>query len=434
MRKSLIPALAILWLTSIQGAWAEDLLDIYNLARANDPIYQAAVFRDEANRYELPLAESAFKPSVTTGAQLGKQYSDISGSSETSDDHGFNLNFNLPLYDRVNRTEIEQAEKFVGVSELELLDAEQNLILRVAERYFSVLAVTDALEVARLEKIAIKRQMDLAEERLEVGLGTRTDLYDARARYKQAEADELRTKKRIDNELALLKQIIGITPDFLSPLRDDAPLDPPNPNEIDTWIQRSEIRNIRYLIDELNLGIALDEIERQKNVRSPVFSVDSNYNWIDSDRSFTGSGGSYDSADISVQLRFPLYLGGTVDLRTEQAGQLYNQVERQLEESKRAASTQATSAFLDINSQISEVGALFDAITAGESALEAKEEGFDAGLTTNLDVLDAQRDLSQSRTDYLRARYNYILSVLQLEASAGDLNQDDIERVNGWLK
>ena len=89
MRKSLIPALAILWLTSIQGAWAEDLLDIYNLARANDPIYQAAVFRDEANRYELPLAESAFKPSVTTGAQLGKQYSDISGSSETSDDHGF---------------------------------------------------------------------------------------------------------------------------------------------------------------------------------------------------------------------------------------------------------------------------------------------------------------------------------------------------------
>ena len=116
MKNPLIPALAILGLTSVQGAGAEDLLEIYNLARANDPTYQAAVFRDEANRYELPLAESAFKPSVTTGAKLGQEYSDISGSSETSDDHGFNLNFNLPLYDRVSRTEIQQAEKFTGFS------------------------------------------------------------------------------------------------------------------------------------------------------------------------------------------------------------------------------------------------------------------------------------------------------------------------------
>ena len=84
-------------------------------------------------------------------------------------------------------------------------------------------------------------------------------------------------------------------------------------------------------------------------------------------------------------------------------------------------------------SRVSQVEALFDAITAGESALEAKEEGFNAGLTTNLDVLDAQRDLSRSRTDYLRARYDYIISVLELERAVGDLNEDDIRRVNGWL-
>jgi outer membrane protein TolC len=162
-------------------------------------------------------------------------------------------------------------------------------------------------------------------------------------------------------------------------------------------------------------------------------SLDGNYRWADTDANFAGSSGHTNVATIALQLKFPIYLAGSINLRTEQAGLQYNQSERLAEEARRAASAEATSAFLDVSSGVSRVEALFDAITAGESALEAKEEGFNAGLTTNLDVLDAQRDLSQSRTDYLRARYTYILSVLELERAAGKLNEEDITRVNNWL-
>ncbi len=231
----------------------------------------------------------------------------------------------------------------------------------------------------------------------------------------------------------MLKQIIGVTPTALVPLSESAPLELPMPNDVDMWIDQSRADNLQLRIQLLNMDVALDEIDKQKNVRSASLSLDGNYRWADTDANFAGSSGHTNVARISLLLKFPIYLAGSINLRTEQAGLQYNQSERLAEEARRAASAEATSAFLDVSSGVSRVEALFDAITAGESALEAKEEGFNAGLTTNLDVLDAQRDLSQSRTDYLRARYTYILSVLELERAAGKLNEEDITRVNNWL-
>jgi outer membrane protein TolC len=144
--------------------------------------------------------------------------------------------------------------------------------------------------------------------------------------------------------------------------------------------------------------------------------------------------GDTETTTYGIAVNIPFYLGGAINLRGKQAGLQYNRAEELLEETKRQASTDTTSAFLNVTSGVSQVEALFDAITAGESALEAKEEGFSAGLTTNLDVLDAQRDLSESRRDFLRALYNYILSVLDLERAAGQLDVEDIERVNSWLE
>ena len=414
-------------------ARASNLWEIYEMALANDPSYRAAYLDHEANLFNLPLAEAAFKPTIGASAQLGKDYTDISGSTETRDDNGANLNLNLPLFDRSDRIQIKQSRYQEQVSAFRLKQAEQNLILRVAERYFNLLAGQDALDVARLERISIKRQMDLASERLEVGLGTRTDLYDAQARFKLSESDEIQAQNKINNDIALLKQIIGTTPEALTPLSESAPLELPSPNDVDEWISLSQKGNLSLNIQSLTKDIALEEIDKQRRARSPQLSVDGNYRWADTDTNFNGSSGSYNSASVALQLKIPLYLAGTTHLRTEQAGYQYNQSESLLEEARRAASADATSAFLDISSGVSQVEALFDAIRAGESALEAKEEGFNAGLTTNLDVLDAQRDLSQSKTDYLRARYTYILSVLQLESATGDLNDNDVKRVNNWL-
>jgi len=414
---------------------AADLRDIYSQALTHDPVYQAATLAHSASALELPIARTAFQPLVTGSASVSEdQTNNKNPDRGNSDDYAVNLNVNLPLYNKSDRIHIDQSRDRVRISGLQLRQAKQDLILRVANRYFNVLAARDAGEVARLEKVAIQRQMDLASERLEVGLVTPTDLFDAKARFKQAEANEIMARNNINNDIALLQQIIGTPPQTLSPLSESAPLELPQPNDMDTWVDRALSNNVSLAIQSLELAIANTEIERQKSARLPVVSLDGGHRQTDA----RGDSGAYSSSSgtthLSVQVRFPLYNGGVVKLKTRQAGLMYNQVERLLEQTRRTAATQATTAFLTTASRISQVEALFEAITAGESALQAKTEGFNAGLTTNLDVLDAQRDLSRSKTDYLRARYDYILSVLELERAVGDLDEEDIKRVNNWLQ
>ncbi len=416
-----------------QTSFAADLWEIYELALASDPGYRAAALNHEATLLNLPLAKSGFKPSLSTSAVLGRQTTDIRGPDVTSDENQYSIDASLPLYDKSKRLEITQSRYATEISALQLLDEKHRLMLEVANRYFNLLAGQDAREVARLEKIAIKRQMDFASERLEVGLGTRTDLFDAKARFKQAEANEIQAQNKINNDIALLKQLIGSTPEALATLSDTAPLDLPLPNDVDAWIDVSSNGNVPLNIETLNLEIARAEIDKQRSARRPTLDLTASHRIRESGANFS-SNSETNTSTVGITLTFPIYLGGTINLRTKQAGFQFNRNEQLLEQAKRQAATETTTAFLAVSSGVSQVEALADAITAGESALEAKEEGFYAGLTTNIDVLDAQRDLSRSRTDYLRARYTYILSVLDLERSTGQLDEEDIKRINSWLE
>ena len=428
-------ALTAILCGSLSGnSLAADLMDIYSLALTNDSVYQVATLSHSASALELPIARTAFRPSVNASASVAEEQTDKNVlTSGNNDDYALSLDVNLPLYNKPNRINIDQSRHRVEISELELRQAKQDLTLHVANRYFNALAARDTREVARLEKIAIQRQMDLASKRLEVGLVTRTDLFDAKARFKQAEANEILAQNNINNEIALLKQIIGISPQPLAPLSESAPLELPRPNDIDTWVEWAMSNNLLLAIQAVELKIAQAEIERKKSVLLPVVNLDGSHRWTDARGGSGANAGSSNTTRFTVNARFPVYGRGVLALQTRQVGILYNQAERLLEQTRRTVVTQVTTAFLTMASRVSQAEALFDAITAGESALEAKEEGFNAGLTTNLDVLDAQRDLSRSRTDYLRARYDYIISVLELEKAVGDLDEEDINRVNGWL-
>jgi len=416
------------------NASAEDLWDIYQLALTNDAQYLAAAANYEAARLDLPLAKTQFRPSVTSNGTLGKQRSDFSGSNATSDNNQISLNLDLPLFDRAKRIQVDQAELQVANAELQFFIARDDLTLRVAERYFNLLAARDAKEVARLQKIAIKRQMDLAAERLDVGLGTRTDLFDARARFEQANADVIAVDILINNSRQALIEIIAVTPESIAELEEGSPLELPEPDNIDHWIALATTNNLRVLSEGLNLQVASQEIDRQRAARHPTVNLGAAQRWNDGSASSGFDSDDSNTSAVGLTLNLPLYLGGSINLRTKQAGMLFNSSEQALEAAKRRAQSDTTSAFLSVTSGISQVLALEESIRAGESALEAKAEGFSAGLTTNLDVLDAQRDLSRSKTDYLRARYNYIIALLRLEQATGDLGDEDIQFINKWLK
>jgi len=415
---------------SLAMAATWDLNEVYQLALENDPVYQSEVLRHEAATLDPTIVRSEWKGHVSLVGRLGHQMTDdtVRDNWEDHNDHSLDLRVEAPIYDRVIRTRVRQAETMEAASEIMLRQTRQDLILRIAERYLNVLAAQDRREVARVDIIAIRRQLDLTAGRLEVGLGTQADLFDARARLKQADANAIPADNALKNSISLLRQMIGQTPQSLTPLLGDVPLSSPDPESIDEWVGQAEEKNLGVQVKMLDLRIAEYELRKLKDATYPKMSVGGNRS--------TSVGGvndyTKDNASVYLQVNIPLFTGG-LSTRADQAGILYNRALEALNMARVNARSQATMADLDINSNISQTEALGEAITAGESALAAKQEGYEAGLTTNIDVLDAQRNLSQSRTDYLNSRYNYIMSLLELEQAIGDLDEKDIQLVNDWL-
>ena len=446
-------------------AHARDLWTVYQTALAQDAAYRAAGYEYERARLALPLAESAFRPAVTLRSSA--QHSDTSGTpagaTGSDSDQQINLNADLRVYDRALRGAVSQAELQAEGARLRLAQAHDALIIRVADRYFQLLAAVDGLEVARRQKASIQRQMHLTAERLRVGLGTETDLLDARARFQRAVSDEIQAADRIDNAAHALRQITGgatvgagdagdrTTGDGddtaadaatvaaaaenpaenLAPLADDAPLPAPDPAAPGAWIAKALADNLGVRVATIDLAIARLEVTRQRAARWPNLTVSAGQRWRDSS---APPPSETDTTSVTATLNWPLHQRGAVHLRARQAAFQVNAAEQRLEERRRQVAADAASAYRAVASGISRVEALAEAVRAGAGSLRAKEDGFRAGLTTNIDVLDAQRDLSRSRTDYLGARYDFIRAALRLERDAGDLDEADLRRVNAWLE
>ncbi len=436
MNKRLLCLLAAAPLAN--AAHATDLLDAYRMALANDPAYQASVYQRRAFGQDPDIARSALRPSVSLSADgsLIREDADSSrattSGSDTYNSAGTSLGVSQALYDRTANIAVDQAELGDQRAGIDLEAAEDDVIIRVAGAYFNVLGAIDNLELATREKIAIGRQLELARERLNVGIGTQTDLYDAEARYQLAEANEIESGNLIEDAVQALIAIVGGDPGELERLRENAPMQMPDPAAETDWVAIALANNPTLRSAALDYEIARQEIDRQRYVRHPNVSLNASGSYRDSSGGINGSSDRTD-ARVGLAVEFPLYLGGLVAAQVQRAALGANAQEQVVEQTRREVYRNVRDVYNDVSSGISRVEALRLAVIASESALEARQEGFAAGLITNLDVLDAQRDLFQARRDYLRARYDFIVSLLRLEQAAGQLDEEDVARINAWL-
>ena len=433
--KTIFRAIVAACMLVTPATFADDLWAVYQTALLRDAAYQVAAAEYEAARLAFPLAQSVFRPTLRLSARAS-QKNDDDGTTESEQS---TLSAGVKILDRESRAAARQAKIQVVGAEIRFADARADLILRVAGRYFELLAALDNREVVRRQQAAIRRQMDLASERLEVGLGTQTDLFDAQARFQQSVADLIQAGNRIDNAAQQLKEITGqpAAADALAKLSFDAPLARPIPDSAAAWVARALADNRAIQVEDSNLKIAEEEIKKTRAARWPTIDLEWRQDWRGggngNGNDMNAGGGGSDDDTVTATLNVPLYSGGAFHIKSKEAGYRLNAAESMREQTRRRVESDATSAYLAVVSDISRVAALSKAIVAGESALRAKQEGFRAGLTTNIDVLDAQRDLSQSQTNHLAARYDFILSTLRLERAVGDLDEADVIRINGWL-
>lgn len=431
----------IFWFfATFQIVYAEDLLDIYSAAVENDPQYLADSLNYAASQEETAIARGALLPDVSLSLAHIRNRDELSGDvdfiTEGSASFGsdeYSVSLIQPLFDRAKLENYKQAQLQVEKARTEFQVSTQKLITRVVNRYLAVLAAQDNLELAIAERKAVSRQLELAENRLDVGLGTITDLYDAQARYSLTQAREIQANNILDDAYRALWELIDRDITQLSTLKVDSPLPKPDPDQIDIWVEKARNNNLELIIAILDEEINKRELNRQKAEHLPSLNLILRHNQVDEDGSISGPGLKREGSEARLQLDVPLFKGGATSARSRQALLRYQAAQKRRESTYRSTSRTARSAFLDVTSSIEEVSALNQAVIASENALEGKQQEFAAGLNTNLDVLDAQRDLFRTKRDYLQARYQFILNRLRLSEVTGELDQNDLQEVNTWL-
>ncbi len=441
-RLSLVCLIGFTWGLFPCAGHSADLMDIYRLAAAQDPVFQAAAANFLADQQERAKARAALLPTISASAGTTQNQDrtiapDVAFTSQGEadfDSDEYAINLTQTVFDYGEWVRYRQAKLTVQRSELEFAAAKQDLILRTAETYLNVLTAADSLAVSRAEKAAVDQQLELARTRLEVGLGTITDLYDAQARYSLAEARAIQADNALRDAREALRELTGQADLELARLRPDAPQPDPATDTVQTWIERAMTQNLDLLAQNRTVAIAQDEVKAQRAGHLPSLDLVASRRRNDAEGSISGPGLIRDNTDVGLELSVPLIEGGLVRAQVAQARHRLNAARKEREQLRRATDRETRAALLGVSGKASELVALEQAVTASQSALEGKTEGFQAGINSNIEVLDAQRDLFRAKRDVTAARNDYWLNLLRLHKAAGNLNEESLRRVNEWLE
>ncbi|MDJ0760989.1 MAG: TolC family outer membrane protein [Woeseiaceae bacterium] len=449
--------LALIFLASaiVPGAVnAESLLEIYQQALQSDPLIHEAEARRLAALEAAPQARGALFPQInasgdwTTSESSGTSVdADASGtfgtfSSESdSDTTQWQVSLRQTLFRWDQIVGLRRADKIVAKAEADREAAQQDLIVRVTQRYFDVLAAEDRLRAINADKQAIARQLEQAKQRFDVGLIAITDVQESQAAFDQAVADEIGAKRSLATAREFLREITGSYVSELSAPKADLPLNTPVPASEKEWVDLAMTQNLALVAARLDEQLARDQISLQKNGHYPSIDlvVSTGSRDSESDRSINGgpflqADSDGDSDSIGIQVTVPLFAGGQTSSRVRQAVYEHRAEREQLQRVTRETERQARDAYLGVLSEISRVKALEQAVASSRTALEATEAGFEVGTRTIVDVLNSQFALYQSITNYYQARYDYILNTMRLRQAAGNLQVQDLERLDRWLE
>jgi outer membrane protein len=420
--------------------FADDILSVYQLAVESDPQLQAAKAAYQATLEVIPQSRAALLPNLgATGVVTRDRYHNRNpAAGEPENTYATNKTFGAQLtqaiYQRESFLKLEQTDTVVAQSKAQLTAAEQDLILRVATRYFLVLGAQDNLAFVKGDKEAIGRTLDQAQQRFDVGLSAITDVLEARARYDIAVSDEINAEKLLADAREALREVTGVEPGVLEVLQPEIPLIPPDPAVEEQWVTVATDQNPLLLAARAATETARQEIDIQRAGHYPTLDLTADYAWRNNDFGGFGISQERNDSSIGVQMTLPLYTGGLVSANTRQSQHQFTQAQETQVQQRRATERQARDYFRGVMTGISKVTALEQAVVSNEKALEAAEAGFDVGTRTIVDVLDTQRDLLSAKRDHARSRYDYLLDILRLKQAAGSLEENDLRLINALLQ
>jgi outer membrane protein len=451
LRAGRIALAAALGLAS--AAQAQSLQALYDAARAYDATYQSARLQADAAQYKADQSRALNRPLVSATGSLAfnnatTPYSSTAGvdsSNSRTRQLSAALTAQQSLFNRGNDKTISQAERAVEVAQSQLLAAEQDLIVRVAQAYFDVLGATDALATVQSGKRATAEQLASAKRNFEVGTATITDTREAQARYDLTTAQELAAENDLNVKRLALESVVGRTGITPQPMAVPVVLPTLAPTDVEAWASQADdaspvLRQLRLARDVARL-----ETEKARAGHLPTVGVSATLTEANTRLSgdvrlsngavntFGPSSGTGLTTTLGVQVSVPIFSGYSVQNRIKETLALEDKAQSDLEAARRSVAQGTRSAFFGVRSLSAQVTALEAAESSNKLALEATQLGYKVGVRVNLDVLNAQAQLNQAQRDLAKARYDVVVNSLKLRQAAGLLVPPDVTAVDALL-
>lgn len=432
------------------SAQAQSLQELYQTAHGYDSAYLAARANLDAAQYRYDQARGLLLPQVGLGVTGGRQLNSTpQASTQTANATSATatLSGSQNLFNRANDVTIAQSEKAVDAYRSDLEAAEQDLILRVSQAYFDVLAAQDNLATARASLAAISEQVASAKRNFEVGTATITDTREAQARYDLARFTQIQAENDLTTKRILLDQTVGRTNVVPKQLAVPIALPPLVPANVDDWVARADAEHPAIRRARSALEIARLDTDKARAGHLPTVALNASYARGRSD--VAGAAGTGDPnfpgsfpfsyktpstvSQVGVTINVPLFTGFQVQNRIKETLVLEDKTQNDLDSARRSVAQATRTLYYGVGSGAAQVSALEAAESSSKLALEATQLGFKVGVRVNIDVLNAQAQLYTTQAQLAKARYDLIMAGLRLRQASGRLTPDDVASVNGLL-
>ena len=424
-------------------AQAQSLIEMYDMAKGYDAAYQSAKSQFQANLAKADQGKANLLPTanLSGGATRSSLESTVNTNPTTPTTNRAyttqtaGVNLTQPLYRPANLANYRQSQKTLDAAQAALIQAEQDLIVRTSQAYFDVLGAQDSLTFVKAQKTAVAEQLASAKRNFEVGTATITDTREAQARYDLVVAQEIAA----DNDLRVKKLALellvgksGVTP---FNIQKQSVLPPVPEGSMDLWVSNSEQLHPGIVQARTNLDVAKLETEKAEAGHKPTVDFTLGYN---AQRNLNGTAVSAIStqalvASAGISANLPLFAGFATQNRIRETVALEEKARTDLEGVQRQVAQATRTAYLGLQSGLGQVKALEAAESSSQAALDANQLGYKVGVRINIDVLNSQSQLFQTKRDLAKARYDVLLGQLKLQQAAGTLTEADLASINALL-
>ena len=421
------------------AAQAQSLLDLYQSARGYDATYQSAKAQFDATLAKADQAKALLLPKAALGLSSSRTNLESSSIPASAIDRTYGtqtatLSASQPLYRPADWSAYQQGIKGGEAASAALKAAEQDLIVRLSQAYFDVLASSDSLQFVKAQKTAVQEQLASAKRNFEVGTATITDTREAQARYDLVLAQEIAADNDLRVKSLALVQLAGLATVQPKPVATPIALIEAIPNDVNVWVAQAQLEN--PVLQQLKVSLDVAKLETSKAQAGHLPTLD----LIGSYQATTNNGSSAtaintgsNATTLNFSLNIPVFAGFSTQNRIRETVALEAKARADLEGSQRTIAQATRAAFYGVQSGLGQVKALEAAEVSSQSALDANKLGYQVGVRINIDVLNSQSQLFDTKAKLAKARYDVLVGGLKLRQAAGSLKVEDLEQVNALL-